>query len=287
MNDFHGHPVETIDNGKIKLSYLTDIGPRIIGMSANDSANLFAELPHLTSETQHGAYHFLGGHRLWRAPESFEHTYVPDQAVSIERSENRVLISATPEPHSGLVKSVEIQLAEGKASATITHTFTNTAASSTSVSPWALSMLRQGGAMLLPQPAATEGEAALLPNRRLVLWPYTHITDPRLKLGDDFVFVRAQPAMPPIKIGYYNAHGWAAYMLDGWLLVKRFSVKPAEDHPDGGSNVEVYCNDLFIELETLGPLTSLAPGASLTHVENWELLRADEQDLISPDLISG
>jgi hypothetical protein len=34
----------------------------------------------------------------------------------------------------------------------------------------------------------------------------------------------------------------------------------------------VYCNDSFVELETLGPLTHLASGASVTHVEHWEFI---------------
>jgi hypothetical protein len=43
-------------------------------------------------------------------------------------------------------------------------------------------------------------------------------------------------------------------------------------HPDNNCNCEIYCNDKFIELETLGPLTQLVPGASVRHVETWDVL---------------
>ena len=39
-----------------------------------------------------------------------------------------------------------------------------------------------------------------------------------------------------------------------------------------GSAVEVYTDALLLELETLGPLQRLEPGASLAHVERWAVL---------------
>ncbi len=39
-----------------------------------------------------------------------------------------------------------------------------------------------------------------------------------------------------------------------------------------GCSSECYCNDQFLELETLGPKTKLNPGESVSHVEIWELL---------------
>jgi hypothetical protein len=32
----------------------------------------------------------------------------------------------------------------------------------------------------------------------------------------------------------------------------------------------VYCNDQFVELESLAPLRRLEPGQSTTHIETWE-----------------
>jgi hypothetical protein len=38
----------------------------------------------------------------------------------------------------------------------------------------------------------------------------------------------------------------------------------------------VYVDDRFIELETLGPLVTLEPGATTTHREQWSLHLVDE-----------
>jgi hypothetical protein len=46
----------------------------------------------------------------------------------------------------------------------------------------------------------------------------------------------------------------------------------------------MYCNDQFVELESLGPLSRLEPGASINHVEKWDVLK--EIDFL-PENIQG
>ena len=45
------------------------------------------------------------------------------------------------------------------------------------------------------------------------------------------------------------------------------------DYPDFGCSFETFTNADFLELETLGPLATLAPGESLTHTERWTAFR--------------
>jgi hypothetical protein len=33
----------------------------------------------------------------------------------------------------------------------------------------------------------------------------------------------------------------------------------------------MYCNDQFVELESLAPLIKLSPGVSVNHVEKWDI----------------
>ena len=42
-------------------------------------------------------------------------------------------------------------------------------------------------------------------------------------------------------------------------------------YPDAGCNAETYCNDRFVELESLGPLAPIDPGESTKLSETWEL----------------
>ena len=41
------------------------------------------------------------------------------------------------------------------------------------------------------------------------------------------------------------------------------------DYPDCGCSFETFTNADFLELETLGPLTRLHPGETVTHTERW------------------
>jgi hypothetical protein len=72
-------------------------------------------------------------------------------------------------------------------------------------------------------------------------------------------------------MGYFNPFGWMAYWVDGILFRKTFAVYDGLTHPDNNSNAETYCNNQFVELESLAPLKTLNPGASVNHIETWEI----------------
>jgi hypothetical protein len=68
-----------------------------------------------------------------------------------------------------------------------------------------------------------------------------------------------------------NRRGWAGYLRNGLLFVKRFDWVDAGRYADFGVNNETYTSESFVELETMGPLKTLAQGDSATHEERWEL----------------
>ena len=77
----------------------------------------------------------------------------------------------------------------------------------------------------------------------------------------------------PQKVGVMAHDGWAAYARAGHLFVKTFSCAAGARYPDLGSCVEVFSNADMLELETLGPLVALQPGAAVEHIEHWHLFR--------------
>jgi len=285
MGDFQGETTQVLKNEFVQLEYLLDT-PRIVRLTPVGKPNLFAELEKAPASTPYGDFYFRGGHRLWHAPEAMPRTYMPDHVgVTLQEIENGVCIHQPAEPWTHIAKSLEIRLNPDQPQVILLHELRNEGAWAVEFAPWALTMLRQGGVGIFPQPSGNVDDAGLLSNRRLSLWPYTRINDPRLTLRDDFILVHATPALPPIKFGYFNRHGWAGYWLDGIFLVKRFDVSTeTKPYPDGGCNVESYCNDQFIELETLGPLTKLEPGESVFHTETWEIYTELAADLVPPDV---
>jgi hypothetical protein len=137
------------------------------------------------------------------------------------------------------------------------------------LAPWSITQLPLGGVALLPQRHAVTGHLPR-PNRNLVLWPYSSWEDPRLRLRDGLVAVDAV-AGADLKVGCLDDTGWVAYVRDGVALVRRFDPEPDRPHADLGCNVEAFCGSRYLELEVLGPLRVLAPGASATLLERWEV----------------
>jgi len=271
----------TLKNDFLQIEYLTD-ALRIMGLTPAGKPNLLADLGDFFVPTAYGNYYFRGGHRLWHSPEAMPRTYIPDTPVTITDLPDGVLLEAETEPHTGIRKRIEIQLAADKPLVTLTHTLINDGLWPVELAPWTITQLRLGGTVILPMPVGNTDEAGLLSNRQFSLWPYARINDPRLKLGDEFVLFKADASLPPFKIGYFNPHGWLAYWLDGVLFRKTFGAQAGLAYPDNNSNAEMYCNDQFVELESLAPLAVLKPGAEAQHVETWDITYG--LDLLSEEI---
>jgi hypothetical protein len=260
-----------LKNDFFQIEYLTE-ALRIIGLTPIGKPNLLADLSDFPPiSTPYGDYYFRGGHRLWHAPEAMPRTYIPDMAVKVTELPDGVILDSSTEPGTGIHKRIEIHLAPDKPSMTLTHTLINDGLWAVELAPWAITQFRLGGTVILPMPVGNTDPAGLLHNRQLALWPYTRINDQRVKWGDEFVLFKADALLPPFKIGYFNPHGWLAYWLDGALFRKTFETHTDLTYPDNNCNAEIYCNHLFVELESLAPLVRLDPGGSVRHIETWDI----------------
>lgn len=80
------------------------------------------------------------------------------------------------------------------------------------------------------------------------------------------------------KIGADCKAGWICFVdqLDGYAYVKTFNYETAKEYPDSGASVQVYTYTDYgmLEVEVLGPLTTLNAGDSVKMVENWYATRA-------------
>lgn len=257
-------PYASLENEFLRLDYLTTTGPRIIGLYARGvEGNLLAETPQVHWPTPYGEYYIQGGHRLWVAPE--DPSYIcPDARLQVTVEKDTVHLQSEVDA-SGLAKEITFHLNEN--CVVLTHQVTWHGKEPVELAPWAITQLRLGGVAILPQPCSD----GLLPNRNLVFWPYSQINEARLALHDDLILIDGSAAEQALKIGNYNSHGWAAYLLRDALFVKRFSVEPMHHQPDMGCNVEAYVRDVCIELETLGPLRTLKPKETMTYEEVWEV----------------
>ncbi|MEJ2756862.1 MAG: hypothetical protein P8046_00140 [Anaerolineales bacterium] len=256
-------------NPFLELLVTQSVGPRVISLRLNGGENLFAELPNDGIELPgEESFHFYGGHRLWHAPESFPRTYAPDnKLVHVKETTAGCLVRQDVEADTGMEKQIEINLSQDKPQVVIHHTLINRGLWAVTCAPWAITQMKTGGVAILPQ---TQVDTVLLPNRSLVLWPYTDMRSPMVQWGKRFIFVEAQ--MPsPFKVGFPNPVGWLAYWYQDTLFVKRAKYDEHAEYFDYGSSSQCYCNHLFLELETLGPVVSLEPDEAVTHTEIWEV----------------
>ncbi len=284
MPNFQGLPTQIISNEFLSLEFLKDAGPRIVRLSAFGKENLFADIPDSVN-TQYGEFLYRGGHRIWLAPESLPRTYVPDnERILVEEISDGVRLIGKTEKGTGISKSINIHLAKDMPRVSLVHTLENNNLWEVELAPWAITLFRLGGIVILPQPIGNVDPHGLLNNRMIALWPYTHVNDPRLVLRDDFILILGNKILPKLKIGYFNSRGWMAYWIDGVLFRKTFDILTDAVYPDGGCNSESYCCDRFVELESLGPLVKLMPGGSITFTETWEIYPKIEVPFLTDEI---
>lgn len=283
--DYLGHPDSVrLTNGDVEV-VAAPFGPRVLHYGLVGGENLFGLFPDVAADTAMGRWHAVGGHRLWVAPESNPHSYAPDDAPVEVRAEGDLNVRLTARPDAaGFEKSMTIGLMPKGSEVEVRHRIVNRNTTPIEIAPWALTIL-DGGTCLLPlEPYRSHGDA-LLPTQPLVLWPFTDLTDPRLRIEARAIRISPEPLSDePQKIGLANGREWAGYLRESTLFVKRYPMLRGETYPDFGVNTEVFVKGRFMELETLGPLRRLAPGEAVEHVERWSLVANVGKDELAAHL---
>lgn len=258
-----------VEGDRSTLLVTTSVGPRVLGLFAggDDTFNVMAVLPDATLERDEGPpFRLVGGHRLWAAPEVPAVTYQPDdRPCTVTEVPDGVRVEA-PRDGAGLVRSIEIRASGDRW--LVDHELRNGSEAPTTVAPWAITQLRSGGiATLALGDRGSDAQA----DRSVVLWPYTDLDDPRPRFGADDVTVDAMPGDGPLKVGAEPGAGALTYRVDGRVFEKRTDALASRPHADRGAAVQVYVRHDFCELETLGPLVTLAQGERASDREIWSL----------------
>jgi hypothetical protein len=247
-----------------------------LNLQFQGGGNILADLPDARLECPGvGHFTFWGGHRLWHAPEVPPRTYIPDDdPVKVIEVEHGVQAVQEVEESTGFQKSMRVRLPDEHV-VVIDHEISNQGLEAVECAPWAITQLQPGGIAILPLMAGSVDPAGVLPNRSLVLWPYTDINSAYLRWGNHYSFVLAELKEGALKVGFPNPRGWLAYYLDDLLFIKRAEYNKNEQYYDHRSSSQCYCNLDFLELETLGPRAHLHPGESVSHREVWEIHKVD------------
>lgn len=263
-----------VSNGDAELVVTSDVGPRIIRYGFVQGQNFFVELEEDLGRTGDEGWRLYGGSRLWVAPEDRVYSYGADNdPVAVEISDTGLSAQA-PVENTGVQKCISVEMADRGTQVKVTYGLANRTIFPLRIATWVLTMMNRGGTAVTTLPPRGTHPEILAPTNPLVLFAFTNMSDTRWKWLEKYIVLRQDPNnSDPEKIGLFNPATRGAYLLNGELFVKKFDASPDEEYPDMGSSFEVFTNDRFLELETLGPLRTLAPGESMDHVEIWSLHR--------------
>lgn len=259
-----------LSNDRFEWIVTSDVGPRIVHFGFTGGRNELGGLDEQFGKMGGDEWRLYGGHRFWHAPEDPGRNYLPDNSP-IEVAADGATLTLTQPAHVavGIRKTITATLRADHVE--LKHTLLNDGAWPVELAPWALTILAAGGVGIAPVRLA-QPPFSLLPDRAVVMWPYARLDDSRVRWGHRFITLRQDPTLAPrFKFGLTAPDGWLAYLRDGNLFVKTFDHHPGARYPDLGSVIEMFTDDRILELETFGPLVTLAPGASATHSERWFL----------------
>lgn len=281
------HNCYRVSNGEVELIVTGDVGPRIIRYGFLGGQNLFKEYAEQMGKAGEEKFQLRGGDRVWKAPEDPVATWAPDNVpVEIQVTETGLIARAPMEPISSLQKEIEVRMAPSGTDVTVFHRITNRSLYALEFSPWTLTMMAPGGVAVTGFPPRGKHPINLEATNPLVMWAYTNLADKRWTFTKKYLSLRQDPSnSDPQKLGTFNSETWAAYLLNGEAFLKRAKADPTKTYPDFGCSFETFTNNEFLELETLGPMTKVAPGQTVEQVERWSLVRNARLDELTDDSI--
>lgn len=260
--------------GNFAMLFTLSVGPRIISLRYGKSENLFAELPDASLDYLNGGkFKLYGGHRLWVAPEDPALTYIPDDwPINAKTQPGCVELIQEVERKTGLRKIMRVQECGHKDAVIVDHLIRNEGETEKKIAPWAISQMKSGGTGILPL-RATHGDSPFLPDRSLVLWPYTDIYDKRIRVHKEYIFIDTLPKNErAVKVGASNLLNWAAYYNAPYLFIKYSAKADSSGALDLGAEAQCYCDHRCLELETLGLYQLVKPGETAAHREIWRVV---------------
>lgn len=271
-----------LTNGDVELIVTLDVGPRVIAYRLPGGFNVMKNYESMMGGTGEAEWQIRGGHRFWLAPEDLTRTYFPDnRQVKWEAiGTHGARFTPPPETEYGVQKVMELRLGASGTQVEVTLRVTNIGSAPTELAPWGPTVMAPGGVEVIPlppkknhpgHPSRAKSPADYAPNQELILWPYFDFADTRWTLGSKYALLRQDVNKGPTKIGLAHREGWVAYLNSGALFVKRFDYREGAVYPDRGTRYQTFSNEDMLEMETVGELVTLAPGASAELKETWEL----------------
>jgi hypothetical protein len=277
---FGGQAAVELKTPLLRLVVLTAKGPRIAFWGRPGGDNLLLWGP---GKYQRKSWELMGGHRLWitrPGADEAEETYSPDnQPCTVEIGRKGFTVTATTDPVLLTQRGFTVTaLAPDRLQ--LDHFVINHA-----------NMLWSGGLWAITSTVPLGGAQYIVPLGDGSRWDYATVVAVRT-WGDDqgaktfhdprFDFTADAFRLDPVS-GLENKRMIKAdagvigmhVPAQGLLFAKHAAYCPDASYPLG-TNTALYvgAQSFMVEMETMGPVATVKPGARLAHTETWVLRTA-------------
>ena len=242
----------TIKAGNVTMTVSAKEGGKILSYKYGDQEML----SQLRPANQYGSTFWTSPQKEWNWPPVQEFDKLP---YTIEQqTPTHVAITSQVSQRLKLRVGKDITIDPKDGAFIITYSIKNEGNEPRQVAPWEITrVVNEGGLIFFDAPLDGITPAGLMD----------------FKAQNGAVWYQPDEANENRKINA-DGKGWLAYYNKGLLLVKKFQdLKPSEPAPDE-AEIQVYVNrgKSYIELESQGAYTTLAPGAKLDWTVRWYLL---------------
>lgn len=236
--------------GENVLTVGISAGPRIVSFTHNNGNNILYE-DHTGFKV--GEWCMYGGHRFTIAPED-EDSYYPDNVPCNVKCDDNLVQVHSAQRSNGLVLSLVIRGSD-EGVFTIDHVLSNQGSTTWNGALWAITCVRR-----------SDWLEALCETAHIHFWPGT---DPsKWKQSNQKLSVAEGHFRG--KAGWYRA--FPEMTVTGQQGVFKISNPDNTAQAlciDNGCNTEIFVCAHYAELETLSEQYAVAPGAYVTHQQQW------------------
>ncbi len=273
---FDGFEAVQILTAKARLVLVTSMGPRVAWFGAAKGRNLL--FWDERRKYKRKEWHLMGGHRVWAlrpgADES-EESYMDDNAaceVSIRK--NKVTATSPAHPAFALRKSIAVEVLDDD-TFQVTSGIHNDSPMLWSGGTWGLTAT-------LPQRGVTYGVplgdgspwdmVTLVVPKRWGGGNTSKVTDKGVKLTEDCLVYTPSGIISKRAVGAPQGVIGMTDVKEGLSFVKKHAYDPTRVYPMN-ANIAYYNGrgNFMVEMESMGPLVTVPPGASNFLEETWML----------------
>jgi hypothetical protein len=273
---FDGLKALEITTSEVKLTAVTEFGPRIAFLGRPDGENL---LYWQNNGVKRGDWQMRGGHRVWVTrpmADEAEETYSSDNdPCDVHVTDGCATIVSPVNPSSQTCRGIKISQLDER-TFRVESFITNAGQLLYSGGVWALTCTNPAGGKQYGIPFGKPNQAwdtihLVIP--RCWAGHTTLVNDPQISLNEEFMIFNPQGI--EAKRVLRAPHGIIA-MSDysqGVSFIKQSPFNPRGQYPLG-CNLAVYVapGNFMVEMETCGEEATLLPGDTITNAEVWKLV---------------